>query len=243
MTMRLPVQERLRQLRCEAEKAVGSQIRLKYFAEQSSPHLQGKWGRYEHENRTLWIKEGLSQDVDLYVKAHELCHALQHARGYPRISITETLRNCKVWSFGHHDYVHPSFIVAIHDLSDQLSTIVLDPSADNWACAYGLLTEQALQEEKPSVNLQPVVLLDFNDSQFHDYLRKAFEKAGHCLDWQTSRGFDIQIAVISCACRYVNLYNRLVPYGLFDEYNEAFKKVYPKAHSLSHRVAEHTAIP
>ncbi len=234
----LPKSQCVIQLLDIAQKEVGSRpIRfcdLSKYPEQSK--AKG-YGRYESDKQIIWIRLGLPSYVTEFVVGHELGHSLQWARGYPRVSIRDMLRDFRVSN--EQKQSHPDIIVRIHWLTDGISNLLQDPGADEIARTYGLLTKEALEylRSEDQTGIKSIVLPDFDCVKFRSNVESVLEKIWLGQNPTSHYDFVSSLETARLATVYVTQKLRYEPFGLFKLNDNAYEENRPTVRKLGRKLA------
>jgi len=230
----LPKSNYLIQLLDIAQKEVGKTIKLCDFDKYPEPNKAKGYGRYESEKQIIWIRLGMPSHVTEFVIAHELGHSLQQVRGYPRVSIKDTLR------MG----TYPPVIIYIHALADKISGLLLDPGADETARTYGLLTKQALEylRDEDEKSIKSIVLPDFDGNELRCSIKNVLQNLASG-QWPPDDDSVSLLELARLATVYATLCHRYDPHGLFGVLDDVYKRNLPTVRELGIKLADIAQIP
>ena len=215
----------LSQLRDEAQREIGSRpIVIHRLQDYPSAKVPKSYGRYEQSSteEVVWIDTGLPPYVARYVLAHELCHILQKAWRYPRISLTNELRNFKISDNDNQRNVIPGIIVLIHRLSDLLTDLLLDRCADALAKDRSLVTKQAINYIANQAKPPQYSSFGFETRLFHDGLGQILNSVRKGINPSTNIVFDNCLMLVIHATVYANLMLRISPYRPFNQIDQGY---------------------
>jgi hypothetical protein len=237
--IQLPKSASLRKLIQEVETALGDKPLMFCPAEEHPSQEKPKWGRYEQREGAdiVWIGPGLPQSTFIYVAAHELCHALQKANGFPRVSRRDVLDQMLEKTEGRM----PLALISFVRLADKLSNLVLDPGADHlvkrqgFVCKDGLeymckFQQEGIQSQCTSFDRDKLAafvcgLLEWGKrAKPEEYMEYVRENA------------DIDVYTLGQATVYAVFRFRYEPYGLWEHLDKAFVERQPGAKALGEQL-------
>jgi hypothetical protein len=192
------------------------------------------YGRYESDKGIVWIRLYLPSDVTEFVLAHELGHLSQEAKGYPRVSLKDMLRN------NSQHYKLREMIVRIHRLAESITSLLQDPGADEFARAHDLLAKNALeymrrraQKEIDNDDCLPYFRAEQFEKGMEDVLDKV-KHGGYLNSYHKMWGL---LETVTHATVYATQLLRFSPYGLFDSLYAVYQRKRPKIQKLGENLA------
>lgn len=217
--MRLPKSPRLQELRTEVQDRMGKRLHFCDIKDHPINAVRYNFGRYESSTGTVWVRTDLPLDVQIYVLAHELCHALVQASGYPRVSLVYKMKLAFKRANNHLRNV----IADLHLLAGLISDLALDPKADDMAESNKLLTKPALQYVRvPGVSWSSVLLLPFDANRFRQHLDSVIAHAEAQTELPQHLDFVNFLYTAKNAVKYANQHLCLSRYDLWDKNAKAF---------------------
>ena len=216
----------------EAKEAHSRPLKLCDFAKHPEPSKAKGYGRYESDKQIIWIRLGLPSYVTEFVVAHELGHSLLQVRGYPRVSLKDTLRTLCAGSY-------PATIICLQALTDGISNVLLDPGADEIARTYGLFTKQALEYLRceDQTGITSTALTPFDGNELRCSIKNVLQNLASG-QWPPDDDSVSLLELARLATVYATLCHRYDPHGLFGVLDDVYKRNLPTVRELGIKLAD-----